>query len=151
MHITVDRNLKDTQATCSVISIDGKAFCFGLENPHHNVKVHGDTRIPNGTYKIGVKDYGGFHNKYTHRFKDMHKGMLHILDVPGFTDILIHIGNSATDTHGCLLVGNGVKSKPRLTITSSRKGYERLYSAVIAEAIKGDLSITFVGDGHEMV
>ncbi len=150
MHITVDRNIKDEQATCSLISIDGKAFCFGLENPHRNVKVYGDTRIPNGTYKVGVKGHGGFHERYTKRFKHTHQGMLQILDVPEFTDILIHIGNTAKDTEGCLLVGEGVKSKPRLTITSSRKAYERLYSAVIAEAIRGDLSITFVGDGHEM-
>ena len=57
-------------------------LCFTLEDEKREVKVYGETRIPEGTYKIKYRKEGGYHNKYSKRFKDMHRGMLHITDVP---------------------------------------------------------------------
>lgn len=80
-------------------------MCFTLEDEHREVKVMAETRIPCGTYDIKFRTVGGFHNKYSKRFAGIHKGMLELQDVPNFTYILIHCGNTEEDTAGCLLVG----------------------------------------------
>ncbi len=52
------------------------------------------TAIPYGRYKV-ILDF-------SNRFQ---KIMPHVLDVPGFEGIRIHVGNSDIDTDGCLLLG----------------------------------------------
>lgn len=78
------------------ILVDGKevAKFYSLEDPVRDVKVWGDTAIPKGTYKVGIR--------YSNRFK---KKLPSIKDVPGFEGILIHGGNTKEDTHGCILLG----------------------------------------------
>ena len=49
-----------------------------LKMKHRDIKLRGETRIPAGTYKIEYRTEGGFHAKYSKRFQDIHKGMLHI-------------------------------------------------------------------------
>lgn len=75
---------------------------FIVEDGHRNVKVYGETRIPAGTYKIVRRKFGGHYEKYKQRFG--HQFSIELADVPGFTNILIHIGNYVKDTEGCLLI-----------------------------------------------
>ena len=86
-----------------------KYLCFTLEDEHRDEKVMAETRIPAGEYEIKLRDFGGYHQKYSRRFKDIHKGMLWLQDVPNFKYILIHCGNTEEDTAGCLLTGYGPK------------------------------------------
>jgi hypothetical protein len=66
-------------------------------------KVYGETAIPAGRYKVGIY------------FWLKHKKEVPILiDVPGFTGILIHTGTNPKHTEGCILVGQN-KQKGRLT------------------------------------
>ena len=44
----------------------------------------GETRIPKGIYKIGLRTVGGHHIKYSSKFPSIHKGMLQVLDVANF-------------------------------------------------------------------
>lgn len=77
-------------------------------------KVHGKTAIPSGTYKLtlSVKSpkYSNF-EKY--KWAKKYDGKLpRFLDVKGYEGVLIHVGNTAQDTEGCILVGyNKVKGK----------------------------------------
>ena len=75
--------------------------------------------------------------KYSKRFSDIHIGMLHVLDVPGFEYILIHCGNTDEHTAGCLLVGDSQENN-QITkdgfIGKSTQAYKRIYPR-IAEAI----------------
>ena len=48
-----------------------------------------------------------------------------VLNVPGFTDILIHAGNSDKDTRGCILVGRRDPAKPDW-VGSSRAALDAL-------------------------
>lgn len=61
--------------------------------------------------------------------------MPRLLNVPGFDGILIHPGNTALDSYGCILVGkNTVKGK----ITQSKDTFAKLYKELKAAADKGE-------------
>lgn len=151
MKIRVDRFTSDSDSTVSLLSINGSFECFGLEDEFREEKVSKETRIPAGLYKVGVRTVGRFHKRYSNRFKNIHKGMLHILDVPNFTFILIHCGNTDEDTAGCLLVGTSAQSsQDNMSISSSKVAYMRFYPKVIAAAEAGDLEIEFV-DSDQML
>jgi len=66
-------------------------------------KIKGDTAIPYGTYKV-KKTYS---EKYSQRAgKPVY--MWELQNVPGFSGIRIHAGNTAKDTEGCLLFGKHI-------------------------------------------
>ena len=145
MIITVDRIQSDEDATISKLDVDGRFVCFGLEDEFRADKIAGETRIPAGRYDVGVRAEGGFHARYSQRFADMHRGMLHVRDVPGFEFILIHVGNTDENTAGCLLVGTGAMARAGdMSIQSSVEAYKRLYSKVIEAAKEGDLEIEYL-------
>ena len=105
MKLTVVRTQFGTDATNGLLFINGIFECYTLEDQYQAVKVMHETCIPEGTYDIKFRKTGGFHAKYSERYKNAHYGMLHIQDVPNFTYILIHTGNTDEHTSGCLIVG----------------------------------------------
>ena len=59
---------------------DGRKFmCYTLEDEHRDVKVMHETRVPAGTYNLRLKTWGGFHDRYSNRFSEIHKGMIVLL------------------------------------------------------------------------
>ena len=121
-----------------------KFLAYTLEDEQRDTKVFGETRIPNGVYKLGLRKVGGYHARYTKRFPHIHIGMLHVLDVPGFEYILIHCGNTDEHTAGCLLVGdsqeNNLITKDGF-IGKSTQAYKRIYPR-IAEALECGEEVT---------
>ena len=129
---------------------DGKNFlAYTLEDEKRRDKVMHETRIPAGTYKIKLRTEGGFHGRYVKKYGSMHKGMLHVQDVPGFEYILIHTGNTDEHTSGCLLVGdtqqqNVTKSKDGF-IGASVDAYKRIYPPIANAILRGDdVEISYV-------
>ena len=126
---------------------NNKFLAYTLEDEYRDEKKYGETRIPEGTYKLGLRKVGGYHTKYSKRFSDIHIGMLHVLDVPNFEYILIHCGNTDEHTAGCLLVGESQENK-QITkdgvIGKSTQAYKRIYPD-IANAIDcgEDVTITY--------
>ena len=118
---------------------DGVKFlAYTLEDEYRKHKKSKETRIPAGTYKIKLRNEGGFHQRYSKKYPSIHRGMLHIIDVPGFEYILIHVGNSDEHTAGCLLVGDTQENNQinkNGFIGSSGNAYKRIYPA-IAEAVE---------------
>jgi hypothetical protein len=145
MKITVRRSISNNNATTSLVLIDGDFECFGLEDEYREHKVMHETRIPAGEYPVRVRTFGGFHNRYQKRFA-FHKGMLEVCNVLGFSDILIHIGNTDDDTSGCLLVGQSINAKNPFFIGSSTTAYKQLYKKVISAAAEGDLTIKYIDE-----
>ena len=100
MKVTVRRTFKGAEYTIGKLYIDDNYFCDTLEDTVRNgTKVYGKTAIPAGKYKVK--------KTYSPRFK---KQLPEILNVPNFSGVRIHAGNTAKDTEGCLLLGlNKVK------------------------------------------
>ena len=79
--------------------IDGVYFGETLEDKDRyleagEVKVPKDTAIPRGVYDVILS--------MSDRFKRI---MPEVLEVPGFTGVRIHGGNTEADTEGCPLLG----------------------------------------------
>lgn len=114
MILTLMRQPSWQSTTLGTLFIDGVRECDTLEDQvRHAAKIPGQTAIPAGRYQVVVV--------HSPRFGcDMPR----LVGVPGFDGILIHSGNSAADTRGCLLVGDRVVNAQ--TIADSRVAYERL-------------------------
>ena len=115
-------------------------LCYTLEDERRALKVRGETRVPQGTYKIKLRTEGGFNERYKKRFRSLHKGMLHVINVPGFEYILIHTGNTDEHTAGCLLVGDSQENNVLLKngfVGKSTSAYKRIYPK-IANALENN-------------
>jgi hypothetical protein len=140
MKLQVVRTQFGKDATNGLLFIDGVFECYTLEDQYQAVKVMHETCIPEGTYDIKFRKTGGFHAKYSARYKNAHYGMLHLQDVPGFTYILIHTGNTDEHTSGCLIVG---ETQQDLDINfngmvgSSAVAYKKMYSKVANQLLQG--------------
>ena len=147
MKLTVVRTQFGTDATNGMLFIDGLFECYTLEDQYQAVKVMHETCIPEGTYDIKFRTVGGFHEKYKKRYGNDHYGMLHLQDVPNFTYILIHAGNTDEHTSGCLIVG---ETQQDLDISDdgfighSGKAYLKLYNKIAKQLLQGkDVAIEY--------
>lgn len=120
-------SLQDTY-TIGKLYVNGIYFCHTCEDKVRDLpnesKVHGQTAIPYGRYEITMEVQS---SKYSQRSTyNWCRGYLpRLLNVPYFDGVLIHAGNSANDSHGCVLVGeNGVNGK----VINSMATLKRLYS-----------------------
>ena len=121
-----------------------KFLCYTLEDEKRDVKVMSETRIPAGKYKILLRKEGGFHARYTKKYGSMHKGMLHVQEVPNFKWILIHTGNTDEHTAGCLILGDSQENNTLVKngfIGKSTKAYKRIYPP-IAKALENNEEVT---------
>lgn len=102
--------------TISKLYAKGKYICDILERPIKEA-------IPEGTYKVALTP--------SPKFKRV---LPLLLDVPGFTGIRIHEGNTAKDTHGCLIPGiNDEKGKVHKSLICLSKIIVLLQSSPDAE------------------
>ena len=122
-------------------------LCYTLEDEYRKSKVRGETRVPAGVYKIQLRKEGGFHQRYTKKYGSMHKGMLHVTNVPGFEYILIHTGNTDEHTAGCLLLGDTQENNQIKTngfIGKSTQAYKRIYPRIAEALVCGEeVTITY--------
>lgn len=93
--------IRDTftkESTIGKLFINGESFCDTLENPYIN-NERNISCIPEGSYKVRLRLPR----------ESATRDYLHLLvqDVPNRDWILFHIGNTAKDTSGCILVGSG--------------------------------------------
>jgi hypothetical protein len=136
MLLELNRVAHNADATHGNLLLDGQRFCHTLEDqPQPNGKVMDETRIPAGRYDIKLRNVGGMTKKYAARYP-FHEGMLWLQDVPEFSWVYIHSGNTHHHTSGCVLVGYTFQSQT-FTIGRSRDAYTDLYQAVV-DAARGE-------------
>ncbi len=119
--LTLKREINGSNCTHGSLYIDGVFECYTLEDVDRKLedggkKVFGSTAIPRGNYTVTID--------FSPRFK---KDMIHILDVPQFSGIRIHAGNTSGDTEGCILVGN-VRAED--AIYQSRRALDALFQKI---------------------
>jgi hypothetical protein len=124
MKIEVKRTAFNETNTLGEMSIDGVHFCYTVEDKVRDYnndgdlddkgeeKVYGETAIPKGEYKVILS--------MSNRFKRI---LPEVLNVKGFAGIRIHNGNTALDSHGCLIVGYKLLNDG---VAESRKATEDL-------------------------
>jgi len=146
MKLKVLRLGDNGETTLDAFYINGILKCGAIEDEERGTKVNGETRIPNGIYNVGLRKVGGFHNKYSQRYPDIHKGMLCIYNAPewkvvgdnmSFQFILIHTGNTDKHTAGCLLLNDTIDfNKDRGS--GSANAYKRFYPEIAAAIEAGE-------------
>lgn len=98
MKIKVERTLNHADYTMGRLYLNGVYFCDTLEDCVRNLpeekKIPGRTAIPAGVYRVLM----GHSPKFGRRLP-------RVQAVPWFEGILIHRGNRANNTAGCILVG----------------------------------------------
>lgn len=146
MEIVVKRFADNRKASMGLFYINGIFETFTIEDEEREVKVKGETRVPNGTYGISLRSEGSFHKRYVSKYGEMHKGMLCIHNAPNwkiinagmeFQYILIHTGNTEKHTAGCLLLNDSISSKT-FTGGSSVDAYKRIYPKIAKAILDGE-------------
>ena len=101
----------------------GDYSCDTLEDTvrEGGVKIPHMTAIPAGRYEVVITQ--------SPRFRCP---MPLLLNVPGFSGVRIHWGNTAKDTDGCILVG---ENKAKGQVLNSRKAY-RAVQGLLKEHLK---------------
>lgn len=94
-------------------------------------KIMHETAIPNGRYQITLE----YSPKFSPKVENKKIPLLH--NVPNFTGILIHWGNTAADSSGCILVGKNYFSG---RVSNSKITFLTLLNK-IEEAVKRNESI----------
>lgn len=131
MKLRVERLWKKPAYTVGRLFVDGKFFCNTLEDTVRDLsnekKVYGKTAIPYGEYKVVYN--------WSPKFG---RNLPRLLNVPAFEGILIHPGNTADDSAGCILVGRNTEVG---RLTESRYASDKL-NVLIEGAQRGGESIT---------
>lgn len=146
MKLELKRRFKGPKYTIGSLSINGVYECDTIEDVDRGLtdsmsveeikakKVYGETAIPAGTYKIDM-------NTVSPKFKDRSwakfcGGKLpRLLDVKGYEGVLIHVGNKAEDSLGCILVGD---NKIKGQIINSTATFQELYGELLKAKVKGE-------------
>jgi len=97
MEITLTRLTYQNDSTLGILAHDNNLLCFTLENPWQKNRTN-ISCIPEGSYKC-----------------EPHEGTKHketwiLTNVPDRSGIIIHAGNTESDTRGCILPGSVIGS-----------------------------------------
>lgn len=138
MRLKLERKYFKDNYTIGNLYIDDQFFCNTLEDKNRDLnkngrfdngemKVYGETCIPFGKYKVTINMSPKFGRE-----------LPRLIDVPSFEGVLIHRGNTAEDSAGCILVGENKVTGKVLNSTP----YEERLVKVIKEAITHGEEVT---------
>lgn len=130
------------------LNSNGRKICDSIEDrvrdinhngqlDHGEEKVGGETAIPCGRYRINMHTQSPYFKQKAF-YANLCRGYLpRLMDVPCFDGILIHCGNSARDSSGCIIVGDNKKVG---MVLDSQKRFIELY-AILKRADEANVPI----------
>lgn len=143
MKLLLKRIAKKPNYTIGKLFIDNVYFCDTIEDTDRNleqsmsissiqkIKIKNKTAIPRGTYKVALNVVSPRLSKKEFYIKNSNNGRVpRLINVPGFDGILIHVGNTAEDSSGCILVG---KNKEVGKVLDSKETFIKLYKKLQTE------------------
>lgn len=137
MKIVLDRKWRKSEYTIGRLYINDEFFCNTLEDTDReldqnmdlrilrNKKIPNQTAIPTGIYEITLDVKSPKFSTYDFYDKVCDGYLPRLLNVPGFTGVLIHCGSNASHSSGCILVGNNTIKGG---LTNSKPIFESLYN-----------------------
>lgn len=146
MELSLYRKWKKDTYTIGILYVNGKRFCETLEDRDRNlyqgmslediqrIKVYSETCIPYGRYRITLHRQSP---KYAKKkaFQSINGYMPYLLNVPGFSGVLIHPGNWPSDSAGCILPG---ENKVKGAVVNSTTWFWKLYELMNAADKRGE-------------
>lgn len=149
MNITIDRKYKKQDYCIGKLYINDEYFCDTVEDQDRGLtqnmtiaqikakKVYAETAIPTGSYKITLDIVSNRFGAKDFYQKNANKGKLpRLIGVPGYDGVLIHCGNTAKDSAGCIIVG---KNKIKGGVTESKDTFIALYKKLMAANTKKEI------------
>jgi hypothetical protein len=119
VNLLIIRETFSEVSTIGKLFLDGEFLCDTLENPYLD-NQRNISCIPEGEYPVRIRlPRESATRDYMH---------LLVKDVPNRDYILFHIGNSAKDTRGCILVGIGTEQD---LVKNSRLAMELLMKEIL--------------------
>jgi hypothetical protein len=119
MQLVLTRKTFTEKSTIGELADENGFICYILEDMVRSdgEKVYGETAIPQGDYDLIIR-----------WSPKLNKMALELVNVPNFTNVLIHMGNKPEDTEACLLTGvaRGINF-----VYGSRDAYALLWGKVI--------------------
>lgn len=149
MKILLKRIAKKPIYTIGKIYVDGQYVCDCIEDKDrglkqsmtleqiNKLKVFGQTAIPTGEYKVTLNVISPKYSKSTWYKQNANGARVpRILNVKGFDGVLIHTGNTAADSQGCVIVG--INDKVGI-VSKSKETFKKLYQ--ILQSSKDDITL----------
>lgn len=165
--VTIKRVSDENGATLGIIYFDGIAICGNIEPTEtHGEKISSGNRVQEGIYKLGLRDEGGYNQRYREKYNnstsknykeiDWHQGMLCVYNAPdwkieckngrSFQYVLFHTGNTKNHTKACSLpnyILNFLSDTGNMSGTAYANIYPQLRDSILASE-KGYIEIEYI-------
>ena len=138
MELRLKRTKSDSVSTLGELYIGNEFVCFTLEDTDRfleegGIKLVGATAIPRGRYQVVINE--------SVRFKRL---LPLLIDVPQFSGVRIHPGNTHKHTEGCILVGKWHDhTEYGYIVKDSRETFQKLFDR-LSEAFRSRIIMTIV-------
>lgn len=139
MELTLKRVAPRATYTIGRLFVNNIRFCDTVEDADRGlsqdmspaeiatVKVYGETAIPKGRYRIDMETVSAKYGENSFYKRVCGGRVPRLMNVPGFQGVLIHAGNTALDSYGCIIVG---ENKAVGKVLNSRVTCEALYKTM---------------------
>jgi len=129
MNLEILRYSWNEDATLGLLFVNGKFHCDVLEDEKREIKVRGETRIPEGVYKLVIRrEDTPLTIKYRQRY-DFFKYHVEIAGIKNFSNVYLHPGRHSGHTLGCPLIGNRITNNryERALLSDDVRPWKELY------------------------